>query len=173
MKLICPKCGSGFSLEEIFREGAWREIADLAAKYAGSWTAVYEYTDCFRQSEFGTISLTRRFRLLKEVYGLFESQKFRYQGKRYRTNRQEISKAMGQICNANKWGFRNHNYLVVILKKTAERLSVEGLTAREEAEREEHRAEGIEHSEKEFLGRSPEKVRRKILGVLDNLGGEK
>jgi len=65
----------------------------------------------------------------------WQNQVFEYNGKRYRTNRQKIEAAVKAVCDAEKFDFKNHNYLKKILLADAEMLSAEGLTAREEAQR--------------------------------------
>lgn len=172
MQLICPKCSSKFNLEDAVAELEQREVRDTAAKLSGHWQITYEYTDCFRSSEYGDIRPKTRWRLLKEISRLFGTLTFQLKGKRYRTDRQKIVNAMTIMCNASKWSIKNHRYLLTILTETAERLSAEGLTAKEEQEREERRAEGREHSEEEFLGLSAEGRRQKVLGILNNIGRE-
>jgi len=142
MQLICPKCGSRFDLEQAVSELEQAETHDIAAKFGVHWRLVYEYSECFRQSEFGNVSLTKRLRILKHTARLLEIFTFRYKGKQYRTSKPEIIGAMTDICNMQKWGFMNHGYLFAILSKSGERLSAEGLTADEEAERETRRRQG-------------------------------
>lgn len=172
MKLICPRCNNTFDLAEAVREAQHVEVADIAARFGKHWQIVYEYTDCFRQSEFGPVALAKRLRLLKEVWHLFDVLVFSAQGKRYRTGWTDILAAMTEICNANKWGFRNHNYLKAILKKTAERVSVEGLTAKEEQEREDSRQNTEDGRQEKFMGLSAEERRQKILGIIKNIGSK-
>ena len=140
MKLQCPKCGSRFKLEQAVRELEQQETHDIAAKLGQHWRLVYEYTECFRQEEYGDVSLTKRLRIFKSIVQLLETLTFSYRGRRYRTSWHEAAKAMTAICNMHKWGFRNHNYLHTLLVKTAEGLSAEGLSAKEEQEREHARA---------------------------------
>jgi len=139
MKLTCPKCGFKFELEQAVRELEQAETHDIAAKLGVHWRLVYEYSDCFRQTEFSNVSLTKRLRIFKSIARLMQTSTFSYRGKRYRTSQHETVKTMTDICNMQKWGFRNHNYLLAILSKTAERLSAEGMTAKEESERETRR----------------------------------
>ena len=142
MKLICPKCGSQFEMEQAVRELEQSETHDIAAKLGQHWRLVYEYSDCFRQSETGNISLTKRLRIFRSVVRLFDTLTFSLRGKQYRTSWHDVIKAMTGICNAQKWGFHNHNYLLAILVKTADRISTEGLSAKEEQKREEKRSLG-------------------------------
>ena len=139
MQLICPKCNSRFELEQAVRELEQSEVQDIAAKFGAQWRLVYEYSDCFRQSEFGNVSLTKRLRIFKDIAQLLDALTFKLRGKRYRTTWPDVIKAMTDICNMNKWGVHNHNYLLTILMKNSERLSAEGLSAKEEQQREESR----------------------------------
>jgi len=134
-KLICPHCEQEFDLDQAIRESEHREMADIAAKFGKSWLLVYEYSDCFRQSEFGNVPLKKRLRIMKEILFLFDRREFQVKGKKYRTEWNTIISAMMEICNMQKWGFRNHNYLKAVLVKGSDRLSAEGMTAQEEDER--------------------------------------
>jgi len=88
------------------------------------------------------VRLSKRVRLLRELWGLFESCQFRARGKSYRTDWGGIIAALTKVVNSEKYGFTNHNYLKCILAQEAERLSAEGLTAKEEEARERARREG-------------------------------
>jgi len=139
VKLICPACNSRFNLEEAAREALHQEMVDLASKFGRNLELVSEYIDCFRQEQFWNIQLKKRIRLLKELWRLFETNEFRYQGKRYKIDWARIIAAMTVVVNADKFGFKNHNYLKRIMMTDAEMLSAEGLTAKEEQAREEER----------------------------------
>jgi len=144
MKLQCPKCGSRFEMEQAVRELEQSETHDIAAKLGEHWRLVFEYSECFRQEEYGDVPLSKRLRIFKSIVQILETLIFSSHGKQYRTSWHEIVKAMTTICNMQKWGFRNHNYLSTLLVKTADRLSAEGLSAKEEAARETRRAQGAE-----------------------------
>ena len=176
MKLVCPHCLRRFELVHAVRELKHRELVDLSAKFGKSWSTVFEYSECFRQSEFGTVSLLKRVRILREVAALFETLTFAFQSKQYRTTRPDVLTAMTEICNRNKWGFPNQNYLKVMLIKSSERLSAEGLTAREETRRETERAKGLRGAP---VARPPEPFRApaetaprvNFAGIIKNLEG--
>ena len=171
INLICPRCGNTFILSDAVKELEQREIADIAAIFGQSWRLIYEYTDCFRKSEYGGMQRSKRVRLLKEVSRLFDSCEFNYEGKRYRVTWPEVIAAITQTCNAEKFGLKNHNYLKVILLKTAKRVSAEGLTAAEEKEKAVRpRAESKGEQEGEFLKQAPEDVANRIHSILNKLG---
>jgi len=147
MKLICPKCGSRFKIEQAVRELEQSETHDIAAKLGQHWRLVYEYSECFRQEEYGDVSLTTRLRIFKSIVQLMETNKFEYRRKWYRTSWHEAVKAITKICNLQKKEFTNNNYLYKMLIGTADRLSAEGLSAREERDREADRAVGNRQGE--------------------------
>ncbi len=147
-KLICPHCQSKISLEEAAREGLYREMVGLASRFGSSWELASEYIDCFRQTEFGCVRLNKKVRMLNELWKLFETNEFGYQGKRYRVDWALILAAINVTISADKWGFKNHNYLKRIMMKDAKKLSAEGLTAEEEERREVIRRETANSKEK-------------------------
>ena len=136
MKLLCPKCGSRFEMEQAVRELEQSETHDIAAKLGQHWRIANEYINCWRMSEYGTISLAKKVRKLKEVAELFDTLTFARYGKKYRTDRQKIVKGMTLMCDLNKIRITTHGYLYSILTESADRLSAEGLTAKEEQDRE-------------------------------------
>ena len=177
ISLICPRCGNSFVLEDAIKEVEQRELADIAAKFGQSWRLIYEYTDCFRKSEYGGMQRSKRLRLLKETAKLFDTCEFLYEGRRWRTTWPEVIGAITEICNREKWGLKNHNYLKAILVKTAKRVSAEGMTAAEESEREQGRlarhSSGGKESRGErdqFLEGAPEQARERIHNILSKLG---
>jgi len=173
INLICPRCGNSFVLEDAIKEVEHREIADIAAKFGQSWRLIYEYTDCFRKSEYGGMQRSKRLRLLKETAKLFDTCEFQYEGKRWRTTWPEVLTAVTGICNREKWGLKNHNYLKAILVKTAKRVSAEGMTAAEEKVRETRlrsAASARQGEEEQFLEGAPEQARERIHNILSKLG---
>jgi hypothetical protein len=183
INLICPRCGNSFVLEDAIKEMEQRELADIAAKFGQSWRLVFEYSKCFRTQQYGGVNESKRIRKLRELGRIWSSCEFDYNGKRWRTSRSEIMARITQICDLEKWGFHNHNYLKVILLKTAKRVSAEGMTAEEEREREKGRrgereqpsfaraTEGRE--EAQFLGNTAHEARKRIVDILTHLGEDK
>ena len=139
LKLICPVCHSRYSMAEATHEKAMREMIDLASKFGHNWGLVFDYSECFRAAQWGSVREQKRLRLLKEIWGLFEKSEFEIDHKKYRTDRVCIIAAIRAVVDAEKFGFRNHNYLKRVLITNAERVSAEGLTAKEEAAREKER----------------------------------
>jgi len=171
-QLICPFCGGKFRLEEATTEEIYLTLGRIQGKLDRHWPIIDEYIDCFARSPHGIITIKHRVRRAAEILKLFESQEFEHQGKRYRTTRPEIIKAMTEICNAAKSGFTNHNYLKVILKKSAERVSAEGMTAKEEQTSElDRRTSGGQRKEdiglEEALERHPQ-----LKDTLERFGKE-
>jgi len=144
MKLGCPICHSKFALSELMHEAALQEMIDLAARFGKNWGLVYDYTDCFRSSQWGSVGEAKRMRILRDIDGLFAKTEFEYDGRKYRTDWVKVIAAIRAVVDAEKFGFKNHNYLKkVLLGEKAEKLSVEGLTAKEESKKEEKRRSGI------------------------------
>jgi len=122
----------------------FRERNELAARLGTAWTLANEYLDSFRQKQGSRITLKKRARHLRGLVRLWETGEFEVQGKRYRTDKRQIVEALATVCNLEKYGFQNHKYLKKILLNGAERISAEGLTAREEQKREDERRKGPE-----------------------------
>jgi hypothetical protein len=168
MKLICPKCGSSFEMEQAVRELEQAETHDIAAKLGQHWRLVWEYSECSRQEEYGDVSLTKRLRIFKSIAKLFDTMMFEYRRKRYRTSWHEVIKAMTTICNLQKREFTNNNYLYKMLIGTADRLSAEGLSATEEQKREEKRSLGRKaHLRRGFGGQVIGSEKDQEPGMLD------
>lgn len=112
------------------------QLGDLASRFREHWPLVSEYVDCFRPKG-GSVTLKRRVRILTELIKLFETLEFEYDGKRYRTKIRDIRWAMRWVCDAQMDAFQNHNYIkkMLINGAGADKLSAEGLTAREEQKR--------------------------------------
>jgi len=111
------------------------ELAEIGTRLGKHWLLAWEYAEAFRGRRDGTITAAKRLRIFKELAKLFESGIFEYDGKRYRTDPSKIMAALRTVCDADKYNFKNHNYLKKVLLETSERLSAEGLTAREEGRR--------------------------------------
>lgn len=137
MTFACPHCNRKIKLAEAELTGVMTEMVEVAVRIGAHWNLVSEYVDCFRPDHEGHVNLKRRVRILKEVATLIESKEFQLDKKKYRTDINGIRWAMRIVCDLQKHGFPNHNYLkkVMINKGVAERLSAEGLTAEEEKER--------------------------------------
>lgn len=176
MKLTCPICQSRYSLEEVATTSALREMIGLAAKFGRTWSLVEEYVAAFRTSQYGGITLKKRFRLFREMAGLWDGGEFVYNGKRYRTDRAQIREALITVCNADKFGFKNHNYLKKILMDGADRVSTEGMTAQEERimeadRRAEAESRGNGESEKEDAPMSTAEFKKNLAELADQIGG--
>jgi hypothetical protein len=129
----CPHCAKKFNLLTGEVMGLAIQLGELAAKFGGYWPLVSEYVDCFRPKG-GSVTLKRRVRIITELAKFFETLEFELDGKRYRTKLRDISWALRWVCDAQKDGLQNHNYVKKMLVNTAgaNRLSAEGLTAGEE-----------------------------------------
>jgi len=168
-KFICPICQSKFTLDQISHEADMQALAGLAAKLGRAWSPAWEYLDCFRREQWSSVRLKKRIRLLSEILKLWQSCEFLYQGKRYRTRQESVLKGMETVNNAEKFGFNNHNYLKRILLADAERVSAEGMTAKEEADR--HKAQNTgRKDEKKGITAEEYKQKHGIESLADNIG---
>lgn len=167
MKLTCPFCSGKFILEEGVRTKIMIELAEVGARLNKSWLLAWEYSDAFANQKHGTVTPAKRLRLFKELAKLWDACMFEFDGKRYKTSQSKIMAALRTVCDAEKFGFRNHNYLKRVLVADAERVSAEGLTAREERGREEDKKVGRLEGWKVDETLSPEAQRelKKKLGV--------
>lgn len=136
MNLGCPRCGAKIKFSEAELTGVLVDMVEVAVRIGAHWDLVGEYVDCFRPEQDGHVNLKRRIRILKEIAGLIEAGEFQYDRKKYRIKTEGIRWGMRIVCDLQKHGFRNHNYLktVMINQGGAERLSAEGLTAKQENE---------------------------------------
>ena len=143
-KLTCPYCERSFGRDEVENAELWRERAELAAALGPAWKLANEYADCFRATRGANMALKKRVRILREAAKLWQTQEFQFDGKKYRIKQGHIIQALYDVCSMDKTGFQNHNYLKRVLLKEAERLSEEGLTGKEEEEREKARGQRSE-----------------------------
>jgi len=178
MRIACPVCQSKFTIAELMHEAAKDEMIEMASRFGRNWGLVFDYTECFRADQWASVREQKRLRLLQEVWKLFEKNEFEYDGKRFRTTGwAEIIKGLRTVVDAEKYGFKNHNYLKKILLSQAKRLSDEGLTAAEEREREKkRRTSNTEHrtSKEERKGLTAEEFKRLegIESLVDKIGSQ-
>jgi len=124
----------------------------------GKWCPlIWEYTGAFATRRLGAIAPAKRLRIVTELARLWETGIFAVDKKRYRITRDGIVQGLRTVCDLEKFGFKNHNYLKRVLMPDAERISAEGLTAGEEARREEDRRQTTEdRGQKEEPRMTPE-----------------
>lgn len=176
-KLVCPYCERSFDLDEVEGADLWRERAEIAAKLGPAWGLANEYLEAFRSSRGARLSNRKRIRLLAEIARFWEFGRFEFDGRRYKIGQGEILKGLQSVCNADKTGFQNHNYLKKVLVAGAEKLSAEGLTAGEEEAREARRrthggpsvAKAMEGREEGFL--SAEELARRAREFTKLING--
>lgn len=113
--LICPVCESRFAWGDVARMAVWGETVELASFFGRDWGLVNEYVDCFRPSMHSSVTAKRRLRLLQELKRLFLTSSIVYEGRQYRIDKGRVVVAVRAVCDAQKFGFRNHNYLKRVL----------------------------------------------------------
>lgn len=171
MKLTCPFCNMKFSVDEAARSETLCNLTQELSRFGKHCALIWEYTGAFATQRLGPIAPAKRLRIVTDLARLWETGVFQVEHKRYRIAQPDIVAGMRTVCDLEKYGFRNHNYLKRILLQRAERISAEGLTAREETRREEDRKDrcqvsGVRCQEPEEP-MSPEAQRafKKKLGV--------
>lgn len=168
MKLTCPYCSGKFSIEEGVRTKIMIELAEVGARLNKAWHLAWEYSDAFAKQKNGTVTPAKRLRLFEELAKFWEAGVFEFDGRRYKTDQKKIMAALRTVCDAEKFGFRNHNYLKRVLVADAERVSAEGLTAGEERGRESEKVRKRESEHEKDMGRmSPDALKefKKKMGV--------
>ena len=140
-KLTCPYCRHLIDIDLVDTTGLWRERDAIKDRFGNVmvWNLANEYVNAFREDTDVLMALKKRVRLLNEVLALWESGTYIRKDKSYRVSKDAILAAMRKFCNMQKTGFSKHEYLYEILGDSAERISAEGLTARDEKKREEGR----------------------------------
>ncbi len=133
--IVCPGCRERFDISKGDNAASMEELIRMASVFGTAWDLAYEYVEAFRANHYGILLLKKRIRLLLEIEGMWTSCVFEHGGKRYRTDQAGIREALGTVCNADKVGFKNHNYLKRVLMDSSQRVSAEGMTAAEERRR--------------------------------------
>lgn len=136
MKLTCPYCGNKYSIGEATRSETLVNLTRALSGFGKWWLLVWEYTGAFATRRLGAIAPPKRLRIVKELAKLWETGIFELERKQYRLTRDKIIESLRTVCDLEKHGFKNHNYLKRVMTEHAERISAEGLTAREERGRE-------------------------------------
>jgi len=129
MKLRCPACGAEFLWEAAVRDRDQEELVRAAAAFGADWFLISEYLNGFRLRPDAALGLTKRLRLAREVWQMWEHGKFALGGQWYTVGRQEFREALRQVANRELTGLKNHNYLKQVLtaaaRKTSARLEKE------------------------------------------------
>jgi hypothetical protein len=186
----CPVCNSKYGAADLTKEGVKDELIELASYFGKLWILVNEYVDCFRQSQWASILEKKRLRKLQELKQLFEKLTFEYEKKTYKTDRGSLISALRAVCDYEKYGFDNHNYLKQVLikpfegtqgVKKAEQVSAEGLTAKEESQIEHDRLSknrfAFKSGDKEIQERKKDLItgaefvkRNNLSSLVDSIG---
>lgn len=135
MKLRCPACGAEIDFDQAVRGQETEALARAAALFGADWEMVSEYVDAFRQRRDAALALKKRLRLLREVWEIWRSGQFDYDGAGYQVGKDEIRAALAQVNNRELQGLKNHNYLKQILKGAAREYSRRSEAARLEREK--------------------------------------
>ena len=123
MKLRCPACGAEFDWEAAVRDRDQEELVRAAAAFGADWFLISEYLNGFRLRPDAALGLTKRVRLAREVWQMWEHGKFALGGQWYTVGRQEFREALRQVANRELTGLKNHNYLKQVLTAAARKTS--------------------------------------------------
>ncbi|HLP30046.1 MAG TPA: hypothetical protein VK150_01715 [Geothrix sp.] len=134
MKLTCPSCGAVIDFDQAARGTEGEALAKAAALFGADWELASEYVDAFRQRRDAALALKKRLRLLREVWEIWRSGQFDYDGQVYQVGKDEIRAALAQVANRELQGLKNHNYLKQILKASAREFGKQQEEARRERE---------------------------------------
>jgi hypothetical protein len=115
MKVRCPECREIIDLREAEAESVVDGIIKLYRELGRDSRLAGEYVDCFRTSPRGKVGDKKHLRLLAEVKQLIDTGRFEFNRRKYKTDRQTVIKALREVCNREKYGFTNHNYLKQVL----------------------------------------------------------
>jgi hypothetical protein len=171
MNLVCPRCMAQLDLIHLEATAELAELADVAARLGSAWRLANEYVQAFRAGADGCVRIAKRLRLLREVARLWERCEFDLDGKRFRTDHGRILAGLTLVCNMDKHSLPNHNYLKKVLSHDAERVSAEGMTAKEEAGREEGRRLKVEGRRGEGGGGAMSAEEYKARAGIESLAG--
>jgi hypothetical protein len=167
MKLTCPYCGNKFDIDASARTETLLNLTQALDGFGPHRSLVWEYTDAFAAQRLGPVAPAKRLRIVTEFARLWESGVFQVDGKRYKISRDGIVAGLRTVCDLEKYGFKNHNYLKKILMQQAEKISAEGLTAEEERALEDSRRHRCPEPERAEVPPGPEALERykKEMGV--------
>jgi len=124
MKLQCPACGAEFDWEQAVRNRDQEEFVKAAAAFGADWFLISEYLNGFRLRPDAALGLTKRLRLAREVWQMWDTGKFALGGQWYTVGREEFREALRQVANRELTGLKNHNYLKQVLTAAARKTSV-------------------------------------------------
>jgi len=141
----------------------------------GKWCPlVWEYTGAFATKRLGAIAPAKRLRIVKELARLWETGIFELERKQYRITQDRVVESMRTVCDLEKHGFKNHNYLKRVMTEHAERISAEGLTAKDERARDEGRRTRDEKAEETMTPEAQAEFKKKLgVGSFRELIGKR
>jgi hypothetical protein len=119
MKLTCPACGHEFTLDQGSRAAELLALEKASQAFGVDWEVVNEYLNCFRRRLNGSMSISKRLRLAREVYELWKNGQFRIEKENYQVSRAGLLEGLRQVANRELTGLTGHNYLKKILRETA------------------------------------------------------
>lgn len=113
MKFDCPHCQKQIDLDFLFQSDALEKY-----QFGSDWPLVLEYVDLFKAHPEGRMAAKKQLRLLSEVWKLWSTGRFAFDGQEYQVGPAQIRTALRAVCNRELRGLRNHNYLKIVLKSS-------------------------------------------------------
>ncbi len=123
MKLRCPACGAESDLAQMTQAAELLALDRAAAAFGDDWPLVKEYLDAFRSPVRGALPLTKRLRLAREIWQMWQGGQCEFDGQVYQVDRPEFRAALITVVNQVKVGLTNHNYLKKVLVGAARETS--------------------------------------------------
>lgn len=132
--ITCPHCTRKFDPIAAAPGQALGEYESHLAGFGGYAATVRDYIDLFATKPGGTLQISTRLRLAKEITKLWQNQEFDARGVVYKTTRQAIMESMNAVVRqmAAGCGFKNHNYLKKVLLPEARQAAAGKEHAREQ-----------------------------------------
>lgn len=121
MKLLCPHCQKQIDLDFLFQSDALERY-----QFGSDWPLVLEYLDLFKARQDGPMAAKKRLRLIREVWEIWSTGRFAFDGQEYQASPAQIRAALKAVCNRELSGLRNHNYLKIVLKGSQRKRSAGG-----------------------------------------------
>lgn len=117
----CDKCGEKLDISAGVFTDDWVEIMRLLPSFSPNSKIVFEYVELHNVFPLQTKS-KKILRLLTELAGLYEHEKFRFGKAEYSISKKGISEALTIVCNKNFSGpLDGHNYLKKVMISISEK----------------------------------------------------
>jgi len=113
--IICPKCGFTY-------DPGWylTALAKARSFFGEDYQRVTAYLDIFRRAPGANMNLSKRLRLLREVWRILKDEGYSYDGKAHSIDRHAALECMDMAVQAlskrHAYGLKNHNYWKSVMR---------------------------------------------------------